>query len=237
MSNAIFLFVPGGHHGEWVWGPLQKVMAERGLATHTVTLPTAVTDASSGEPYPSMYDDAQVIREAITEIPGPVVVVAHSYAGVPVTEAITAESGVVHVVYVAAYMLDTGESMFGTHGVPTPDSLGGLRPAENPDLNLPLAFYDGDPTNPETAAAIARLLPQSARADFETVTRVGWREVPNSYVIPSDDISLTGTIAEQMAARADRVFRVPGNHAPFWSNPAEFADVLVEIDGLVHSAS
>jgi hypothetical protein len=234
MSNATFLLVHGGHHGEWVWAPLQKAMAERGLASRTVTLPSAVTDADKGEPYPGMYDDAEVIRGALAKIEGPAVVVAHSYAGVPVTEAVSSDSNVVHVIYVAAYMLDVGESMFGTHGVPTPESLNGLRPAANPDLNLPLAFYDGDPDNPDTNRAIARLVPQSVRADFETVTRAGWREVPNSYVIPSHDISLTGTVAEQLAKRADRVYRVPGNHAPFWSNAEEFADLLVEIDGLDH---
>ncbi|MEU6207940.1 hypothetical protein ABZ814_30660, partial [Micromonospora musae] len=76
----------------------------------------------------------------------------------------------------------------------------------------------------------------SARADFETVTRAGWREVSNSYVIPTHDLSLTGTVAEQLAERADRVFRVPGNHAPFWSNVTEFADLLVKIDGLDHAS-
>ncbi|RKN32287.1 alpha/beta fold hydrolase [Micromonospora musae] len=236
MSNSTFLLVHGGHHGEWVWAPLQNAMTERGLASRTVTLPSAVTDVDKGEPYPGMYDDAKVIRDAIAQIRGDVIVVAHSYAGVPVTEAVSRDSNVVHVVYVAAYMLDVGESMFGTHGVPSPESLSGLRPAANPDLNLPLAFYDGDPDNPDTARAIARLVPQSVRADFETVTRAGWRQVPNSYVIPTHDLSLTGTVAEQLAERADRVFRVPGNHAPFWSNVTEFADLLVKIDGLVHAA-
>jgi Alpha/beta hydrolase family len=229
-----FLLVHGANHGEWIWEPLQKELAQ---PTRTVSLPSAVQDPASGEPFPGMYDDAQVIRAAIKDIGGPVVVVAHSYAGVPVTEAITAGDGVVHVVYVAAYMLDVGESMFGTHGIPTPESTAGLRPAANPELNLPLAFYDGDPDNPATAAAIARLVPQSVRSDFETVTRAGWREVPNTYVMPDNDLSITGTVIERLAARAQRVVRVPGNHAPFWSHPAEFATALSEIaDGVRHPA-
>ncbi|MGC5311432.1 alpha/beta hydrolase [Micromonospora zamorensis] len=237
MDSVTFLLVHGGHHGEWVWEPLQKVLAEQGRQSRTISLPSAVRNASTGDPYPGMYDDARVIREALDEMTGPVIVVAHSYSGVPVTEAVSTDAGVVHVVYVAAYQLDIGESMFGTHGVPTPEALTGLRPPENPDLNLPAAFYDGDPGNPATAAAIARLVPQSVRADFEPVTRAGWREVPNSYVIPSSDISLTGTIAEQMAARADHVYRTPGHHAPFYSHPVEFAAVLDRIDALRHPQS
>jgi hypothetical protein len=43
-------------------------------------------------------------------------------------------------VFVAAYMLDVGESVFGGHGVPAPDGpVGGLRPPENPAQNEPLA--------------------------------------------------------------------------------------------------
>lgn|GEM_PF-5665659 len=67
---------------------------------------------------------------------------AHSYGGVPATEVVAGAADVAHIVYVAAYMPDVGEGMFRTHGVPVPESLAGLRPAENPDLNLPTASYD-----------------------------------------------------------------------------------------------
>lgn len=229
VSRPTILLVPGGHHGPWVYERLQRILDADGWSTRTVELVSAVKDPAAAEPLPGVYDDARVVRQALDAIDGPVVVVAHSYSGVPVTEAIAGASNVVHAVYVAAYMLDVGEGMFQTHGVPVPDSLAGLRPPENPDLNLPAAFYDGDPSNPETAEASARLLPQTVRADYETVTRAGWKEVPNSYVVPSDDVSLTGTIAEAMAERADSVYRVPGHHAPFHSHPREFAEVLVKI--------
>jgi hypothetical protein len=209
------------------------VLEEEGWTSHAVSLPSAVEDNSAAEPLPGMYDDSRVIRKALDDIAGPVVVVAHSYGGVPATEAVAGASNVAHIVYVAAYMLDVGEGMFQTHGVPVPESLAGLRPAENLDLNLPAAFYDGDVTNPETSEAISRLVPQTIRADFETVTRAGWRTVPNSYVIPDRDVSLTGTIAEKMAARADAVYRCPGHHAPFYSNPKDFSDILTGIAGQV----
>jgi pimeloyl-ACP methyl ester carboxylesterase len=235
-GRPTFLLVPGGHHGPWVWERLQRVLADDGWPTRTVSLRSAVEDTSAAEPLPGMYDDAQAIGDVLDAMDGPVIVVAHSYGGVPVTEAIAGAANVVHAVYVAAYMLDVGEGMFQTHGVPVPDSPAGLRPPENPDLNLPAAFYDGDPANPETAEATARLVPQTVRADFETVTRAGWKTVANSYVIPDDDVSITGTIAESMAERADAVYRVPGHHAPFYSHPREFAEVLVKIAANVPAA-
>ncbi|WP_440084563.1 alpha/beta hydrolase [Streptosporangium sp. LJ11] len=228
-NRATFLLVHGGHHGPWSWERLQGVLDERGWPSRTVSLPSAVRNEPGAEPLPGMYDDAEVIRKALDDITGPVIVVAHSYGGVPATEAVAGAANVAHIVYVAAYMLDVGEGMFQTHGVPVPESLAGLRPAENPDLNLPAAFYDGDATNPETAEAISRLVPQTVRADFEVVTRAGWRTTPNSYVIPEKDVSITGGVAEQMAACAETVYRCPGHHAPFYSNPREFADILVDV--------
>jgi pimeloyl-ACP methyl ester carboxylesterase len=208
---------------------LQTVLDANGWNSQAMTLLSAVREEAPGLPLPGMYDDARAIRAAIDGIAGPLIVVAHSYGGVPATEAIAEAPNVVHAVYVAAYMLDVGEGMFQTHGVPVPATLEGLRPPVNPDLNLPAAFYDGDPENPETAEASARLVPQTVRADFETVTRAGWRTVPNSYVIPDADLSITGTVAEQMAARADTVYRCPGHHAPFYSHPREFAEILMGI--------
>ncbi|MFF4903207.1 alpha/beta fold hydrolase [Streptomyces sp. NPDC001068] len=228
-GRPTFILVPGGHHGPWVYERLQRILEADGWVTRTVRLLSAVEDPAATDPLPGMYDDARLIRQTLDETDGPVIVVAHSYSGVPVTEAIAGASNVVHAVYVAAYMLDVGEGMFQTHGVPVPATLAGLRPPRNPELNLPAAFYDGDPSNPETAEASARLVPQTVRGDFETVTTAGWKTVPNSYVIPDDDVSLTGTIAETMAERADEVHRVPGHHAPFYSHPREFAQVLVGI--------
>ncbi|GIF73422.1 alpha/beta fold hydrolase [Asanoa siamensis] len=225
------LLVHGGHHGAWVWEKLQQELAGDGWPTVAVDLPSAVRDTTAPEPLPGVHADAVVVRRAIDAVDGPVVVVAHSYAGVPVTEAAAGAANVVRLVYVAAYVPDLGESMFGLHGVPQPPTLDGLRPAANPDINLPAAFFDGDLDNPETAAAIARLVPQTVRGDFETPTAVAWKTIPSSYVVPENDISITGLLADQMAARTTAVHRVPGNHAPFFSHPKEFAALLTEIVG------
>jgi hypothetical protein len=96
-------------------------------------------------------------------------------------------------------------------------------------LDQPACFYDGDATNPETVEAISRLVPQTVRADFETVTRAGWHTVPNSYVIPDQDVSVVATVEERMAARADTVYHCEGHHAPFYSHPKEFAALLTQI--------
>ena len=65
-----------------------------------------------------LYDDAAAVREAIDAIDGPVTVVAHSYGGIVATEG---AAGVEHIVYVAAFMLDVGESLYAAVGGQAPD--------------------------------------------------------------------------------------------------------------------
>ena len=167
--------------------------------------------------------DGWVIREALDVIAGPVVVVAHSYAGIPVTQATADSPNVVHLVYIASYLPEVGEGMLPIHGAPAPDSLAGVRHPENPDYNQPASFYDGDATNPETAEAISRLVPQTVRADFETVTRAAWHTVPNSYVIPDQDVSVVATVSAWPPGRTRsttaRVAMPRSTHIPRSSPP------------------
>jgi pimeloyl-ACP methyl ester carboxylesterase len=228
-TRPTLLLVHGGHHGPWSWEKLRKVLDAEGWTTRTVDLPSAVKEEFPAEPLPGMQDDARVVREALDDISGPVAVVAHSYGGIPVTQATAGASNVAHIVYVASYLPHVGEGMLQIHGVPVPESLAGMRPPENPDLNQPASFYDGDITNPETAEAVARLVPQSVRADFGTVTQAGWLTIPNSYVIPDQDVSVVATVEEKMAARAGAVYHCDGHHAPFYSHPEEFAALLLKI--------
>src|SRR5690606_16972926 len=105
MSNPTLLFVHGAWHGAWCWEPAASRLPEQGWRVQTVDLPTvhAPNKAELG-----MFDDAEAVSEAIEAIDGPVVVVAHSYGGVPTTQGADLPN-VQHVVYVAAFALSEGQ--------------------------------------------------------------------------------------------------------------------------------
>src|ERR1044072_11228 len=77
------LLVHGAFHGAWAWQQVQDRLSSMGWTARTVDLPSV---AAIGEPRSGMHDDAAVIRQCIEAIDSPVVVVAHSYAGVPVAQ-------------------------------------------------------------------------------------------------------------------------------------------------------
>jgi pimeloyl-ACP methyl ester carboxylesterase len=101
------LLVHGAWHGAWCWAGLELERAQLSWTTGTLDLPSALRTPALPEPFPGMRDDALVIRNAIEDIDGPVLVVGHSDGGIPVTEAIGDAPNVVGVVYLAACSCST----------------------------------------------------------------------------------------------------------------------------------
>ncbi|MFI8089789.1 alpha/beta fold hydrolase [Streptomyces sp. NPDC086080] len=217
-ARPAFLLVHGAWHGSWCWEPLTSVLHADGWETRTVDLPSAGRKAG-------VQDDARVVLEELARIDGPVVVVAHSYGGVPVTQAVAEASSVAHIVYLAAYQLELGESVLGRHGAPVPPDPDGFRPV--PDQPVPLFYADAPEADAEAAAA--RLVPQSTRSFTDTVTAAGWHTVPSTYIVCEQDRALSPRFQEDIATRAGAVHRLADSHSPFLSMPGRFAALLTKI--------
>jgi pimeloyl-ACP methyl ester carboxylesterase len=213
------VLVHGAWHGSWAWQPLVDAMD--GVAIRTVDLPSvgAGPGALGG-----LTEDADAVRAELAEIEGPVVVVAHSYGGAPVTEAVTADSGVAHVVYLCAFQLDVGDSLLG--------SIGGMAPpwwevhedhvvARTPED----VFYTGVDAE-LTRQAVARLGVQSRESFQQPLTNAGWRAVPSTYVVCERDQAIPVFAQDAMAQRAGTVLRMDAGHSPFLSHPRELAALL-----------
>jgi pimeloyl-ACP methyl ester carboxylesterase len=226
-DRPTFLLVHGAWHGAWCWEPVRAELDADGWRSHAVDLPSANPPAGrpEGARPAGMLDDAAVIRESLRRIEGPVVVVAHSYGGVPTTEAISDAANVVRAVYVAAFQLDAGESMFTFRGTPVPDDGAGQVPPHPDSRRL---FFDDVP-EADAARATARLRPQAVRSFAERVTSAGWRTVPSSYVVCERDLVFDPSQQRELAARADSAHRLASGHSPFLSMPRQLTDVLVEI--------
>ncbi|MFJ5136807.1 alpha/beta hydrolase [Streptomyces sp. NPDC088707] len=221
-----FLLVHGAWHRSWCWSELQDALSAHGWTSHTVDLPSVVDEGTGGR-LPGLLDDARVIREKIAAIEGPVVVVGHSYGGAPVTQATAGAADVAHVVYVAAFALDEGESLTTCFGGEQPDLaiVEGVIPVrENPAETL----YNDVPED-KRDAALARLLPQTALSFAEPVNQAGWKTLPTSYVVCDDDRSLPPSYQEPFAERTDTTYHLTSGHTPMLSMPEELAGVLDRI--------
>ncbi|MEV0277397.1 alpha/beta hydrolase [Streptomyces sp. NPDC050610] len=217
-----FLLVHGAWHRPTCWAPLQDALTADGWESRTVTLPSA---GPQGTPSAGMYADAEEVSAQLRRIPGPVVVVGHSYGGFPVTQAAAGHPNVARIVYLAAYVPEEGESIRGMHGAPQTDDLEG--PAFAFADPRPVLYQDVPDDMAERA--IGELVEQSLRSFHEPITQAAWRTVPSTYVLCEHDQALQPSMQEKMAERAGAVQRIATGHSPFLSAPAELAALLGRI--------
>src|SRR3989441_12097866 len=91
-------------HGAWADGSSwSAVIGSLQADGYTVTAPQF--------PETSLANDVARLRQVLRRQTGPTVVVGHSYGGQIMTSLGTESAGVAALVYVAAFALDTGESL------------------------------------------------------------------------------------------------------------------------------
>jgi pimeloyl-ACP methyl ester carboxylesterase len=220
------VLVHGAWHGPWAWSNVVGPLRERGLDVHTVANPSSGPDASS---LGDLYADAENLRQTLAAIDRQALVVAHSYGGVAATEGSAGAGNVAHMLYLTAFMLDEGESLFGVVGGVEPDwwikdedelSLMPGRPEE-------IFYNDCSPEN--VAYAVRRLEPQSLASVKQPVRSVAWRDVPSTYVICDRDNAIPVFAQEELSQRAGDVRRMDASHSPFLSMPDAVVELIAEL--------
>jgi pimeloyl-ACP methyl ester carboxylesterase len=109
MTGTIVL-VHGAWHRADCWDQLRKELHARGVTSHAVNLPSSITGPIDGE-LPGTAADAKAVGALLDQLPGPVLLVGHSYGGV-VISAVAKHRSTGGLVYLAAFCLATGESAF-----------------------------------------------------------------------------------------------------------------------------
>jgi pimeloyl-ACP methyl ester carboxylesterase len=192
-------------------------------------------------PMRSLAQDAAYLAGIVGNIPGPVVLAGHSYAGAVISHpAIAACGNVTALVYVAAFQPDAGESAGGLNAK-FPGSLltpGNLRIVPNPlggeDLTLrPERFAevyaaDLDPAHAAVMAASQRPIEPAALGE-QLPGEPAWRTLPSWALVSTRDLSLPPAILRFMAGRAgSRTVEVESSHAAPVSQPAAVTDLILE---------
>jgi pimeloyl-ACP methyl ester carboxylesterase len=216
------LLVHGAWHGSWCWEKFAPELTATGWNVCTIDLPSATADGANDS---GMHDDARAIREHLGRIDGPVVVLAHSYGGLPATEAAAGVANVSQLIYLSAFQLDEGGSLAGAaRAAGAPLGLADNGTMQPPDE--PIDQFYGDVGRVSADRAVARLVPQTTRSFTEELTSAAWRTIPSAYVICEADRAIPAAMQESMATRATTVHRVASGHSPFLSMPAELAKLI-----------
>ncbi|MFE0455862.1 alpha/beta fold hydrolase [Streptomyces sp. NPDC058914] len=193
-------------------------------------------------PLRGLASDAAYVASVAAQIDGPVVLVGHSYGGALITVAGTTEN-VVGLVYVAAYVLEEGESLGELQGrFPLSPLVGSLKqwtypvPGGEPAVEVTIAedafpsVFAADVPADVTKVLAASQRPLAAAAFEETAAAAAWKTKPSWALVAAADEAINPEVERFGAKRAGAtVVELEGaSHAVAVSRPKEVADLIVE---------
>ncbi|MBH0131019.1 alpha/beta hydrolase [Salinibacterium sp. NK8237] len=173
----------------------------------------------------SLAADTAAVQEAVDACASAPVVVGHSYGG----SVITGLRGVHHLVFVAAFVPDAGESSASLGG---PEPL--IAPALITDTNGSTRIdpeqareYLYEDCSEELSLWATSLLRSQAPGHGRGVPgHIGWHSTRSTYVVCTRDRALDPELQREMSRRCDYAVELATSHSPFISEPKTIATLL-----------
>ncbi|MDQ1050284.1 alpha/beta fold hydrolase [Streptomyces sp. V4I2] len=193
-------------------------------------------------PLRGLASDAAYVAAVAAQIDGPVVLVGHSYGGALITVAGTAEN-VVGLVYVAAYVLEEGESLGELQGrFPLSPLVSNLKewtyPVEGAKSAVEVSIkaeaypeiFAADVPAAVTKVLAAAQRPLAAAAFEESAAAAAWKTKPSWALVAGSDQAINPEVERFGAKRAGAtIVELEGaSHAVAVSRPKEVADLIRE---------
>lgn len=192
-------------------------------------------------PLRGLATDSAYVATAISQIPGPVLAVGHSYGGALITNAATTATNVVGLVFISGFAPDEGEILGEVEGTSRDSALNpalvqyqyptgsGDQTAVELYVN-PGAFYEVFARDlPEAQAGVlgASQRPVAAAAFEEKSGVPAWKTLPSWAVVASGDKAAGTDVLLSMAKRAGaEILRLEGSHVIMISQPGPVTDVI-----------
>jgi len=186
----------------------------------------------------ALNSDAETVSALVKSIPGPVILVGHSYGGEVITEAANGNGNVEALVYVAGFLPEAGESALSLSGkFPGGTLATALAPVVLPDGDedfyiQPAKFRDQFAADvPAATAALmaATQRPVTGRALSDMAGAPSWKRLPSYVIYGSADRNIPAQTQRFMAERAGarKTVAVEGaSHALMVSHPDKVAALI-----------
>jgi pimeloyl-ACP methyl ester carboxylesterase len=181
--------------------------------------------------------DSAYLASLLATLSGPLVLVAHSYGGMVITNAAAGNADVVALVYVAAFVPDQGETLLALQtrypGSRLDEAALDFRPYGEGRVDGYIkkdVFRDvfaGDLPRSTAELMQAAQRPADAQTLQEPSGTPAWRSVPSWYLVARDDQVLPAQAQRFMAQRAGaRIHEIAASHVAMISQPAAAADLV-----------
>lgn len=185
--------------------------------------------------------DGEYLRQFLTTVPGPLVLVGHSYGGAVITNGATGNPNVKALVYVAAYAPAEGESVAAANELggghttvtehlvirPYPDA-----PAGDADAYIDPAWFHrlfAQDLPHSTAALMAGSQRPGALGALQATSGApAWAEIPSWYLVAKQDRIIPPEAEAAMAERAGATtVAVDSSHVAMMSHPGIVTKLII----------
>ena len=222
------VLVHGGFADASFWTPVIQELQARGLPV-----------LAPPNPLRGLAGDAEYIASFVNQIDGPVLLVGHSYGGAVISVAGAAADNVVGLVYVAAFILDEGES-FGEvfAGFPDTPLLGAVRPGTYPlpdggtavELSIAPELYRSAfaADLPSDVTEVLAVMQRPFAAIFDDRAQAAaWKTLPSWAVVATADNAIHPDAERHMAQRAGaETIEVEASHSIALSQPKAVVELI-----------
>lgn len=234
-QKPVFVLVHGAWHGGWCWENIEDGLRKLGYQTIAPDLP-GHGERNEDLSEQTLASYAESIAEVLKKQDQPVILVGHSMGGAVITEAAERCPGKIdRLVYMAAFMLENGQSVNGLDN--------GIRP-----IDLAARSKDGR-TAPWSPAQIERFAVDCSKDDIQKFlprlcseaiaplstgvswTKERWGSLRRFFVACTDDKAVTPETVEAMLEKnpCEAVYKLKADHLAFYSAPEELIHILDQI--------
>ena len=204
---------------------------------------------AAANPLRGVKSDADYVAAIVSSIPGPVVLVGHSYGGSVISAAAVGKPNVQALVFVAAFAPEVGESAADLSGKFPGSTLG-------PTLAAPVILANGGkdlyiqqdkfgkqfaedvpPTVAQLMAVSQRPITEGALG--EAAPAAAWKNVPSWFIYGDRDKNIPPAVLAFMAERAKSMKTVVvkgASHVVMISRPKLVSRLIVEAAGAAEAA-
>src|SRR5579864_261604 len=222
-------------HAAWAdassWNKVTAPLRELGLRVQAAQIPLT-----------SLTDDVAALKRMLRQVEGPVLLVAHSYAGAVITAAGADNPQVKGLVYIAAIVPDEGETVGALfqRAEPQPNTRPPLAPDADGFLWLPPGAFANavapNASREETALMEINQHPIALKCLGEPMTVAAWKQKPSWFLVSEKDRMIAPATQNFMAERIGaRVHSRDTDHSPLASAPESVVRGIVEAANAVVS--
>jgi pimeloyl-ACP methyl ester carboxylesterase len=224
-------------HGAWAdsgsWDQVVARLQRQGYPV--IAFPT---------PLRSLPDDSAYLAAFLSSVPGPIVLVGHSYGGAVITNAATGNEKVKALVYVDGFLPDEGETLGELLGTPPgscvlgpPTEIFDLRPIPGAPPGVVDAYvkqslfpscFANDLPAKQAAVLAATQRPISTLTLGQESGPPAWAEIPSWALVGTVDRVILPATQLFMAERAGaRIVKVKASHLSMISQPGVVTGLIV----------